>query len=143
MKAAFVDHVGAESRQVSEWRSFLRDCDRRLEVGAGEVSVLLCDDEEIASLNQRFRGKAGPTDVLSFPDRTEGPDGCLHLGDIAVSLETAARQARGVGWDLDREVKRLLAHGILHLLGYDHEADGGEMHELEGDLLRALIGEAR
>jgi probable rRNA maturation factor len=143
MKATFVDHVGAESRQLREWRGFLRDCDRHLEVGVGEIAVLLCDDEEIASLNQRFRGQAGPTDVLSFPDRTEGPDGKLHLGDIAVSLETAARQASGVGWNLDREVKRLLVHGILHLLGYDHEANGGEMHRLERDLLHTLIGEVR
>jgi probable rRNA maturation factor len=143
MRTTFVNHAGAGSRQLSEWRGFLRDCDRRLEVGTGEVAVLLCDDEEIASLNQRFRGQAGPTDVLSFPYRSAGPDGRLHLGDIAVSLETAARQARGVGWDLDREVKRLLVHGILHLLGYDHESDGGEMHQLERDLLGSLIGEVR
>lgn len=87
-----------------------------------ELSVVLCGDEFIADLNQSYRGKSGPTDVLSFA-MAEGEDGDLAgpvLGDVVISLDTAQRQA----WEWKRslldEVTSLLVHGVLHLLGYDH-----------------------
>lgn len=139
MRTSFVDRTGKGSGHLRGWRSFLQACSRRLGVGRGELTVLLCGDEEMASLNRRFRGREGTTDVLSFPGHEPDPEGGLHLGDIAVSVDRAELQAADAGWDLDREVRRLLAHGLLHVLGYDHETDEGEMEALEGDLLRALL----
>ena len=84
---------------------------------------MLTDDAEIHALNKKYRGVDRPTDVLSFPQQEEGtpqPAGRL-LGDVAISLETAARQAILRKHSLHRETFILLAHGIIHLLGYDHE----------------------
>ena len=96
---------------------------------SGTVSVLLTSDAELKRLNRTFRGKNRPTDILSFP-ATPIPgvpvDGA-HQGDLAVSLETAARQAERFGHTLTAEVKVLLLHGLLHLAGFDHETDRGEM----------------
>ncbi len=75
-------------------------------------------------LNRDYRGISKPTDVLSFsPREGEGPDRGLPLGDVVISVETAARQAEELGHDFDREVERLLVHGLLHLLGHDHQTD--------------------
>ena len=81
------------------------------------------------SLNRRFRGKNRATDVLSFPSQAPGV-----AGDIAISLEIAARNANALGHDLATEVKILILHGMLHLAGYDHEIDDGEMQEREASL---------
>jgi rRNA maturation RNase YbeY len=99
------------------------------------LSVLLTDDREIRSLNRRFRAVDAATDVLSFP--TGDP---LHLGDVAISLDTAARQARAEGHALFTEVTILLAHGILHLCGYDHEteAEAKRMRRKERTALAAI-----
>jgi probable rRNA maturation factor len=93
------------------------------------LSVLITDDDEIRDMNRRFLGIDEPTDVLSFPDEAgdfvQGIADEAYLGDIAISLPTAQRQAAQVGHSLDAEVGHLLVHGILHLCGYEHE-DGGE-----------------
>ena len=94
-----------------------------------EVSVTFCDNEYIRKLNGEFRNKDSATDVLSFPmydfdDETEpatNPDGSVSLGDIVVSLERAAEQAKEIGNSFEREVAFLVIHSMLHLLGYDHE----------------------
>jgi probable rRNA maturation factor len=111
----------------------------RLDVPAAEVGVLLCDDATIRSLNREFRGKDRPTDVLSFPAGFAQEDGPPYLGDVAISLETAAHQAAEVGVATETELRTLLVHGILHLAGYDHESDDGEMARLEATLRRELI----
>jgi probable rRNA maturation factor len=98
----------------------------------GEVEVLLADDSTLRSLNKSFRGKNKPTDVLSFPTPTEIAH--AHAGDLAISLETAARQAAAYGHTLRDEVRILLLHGLLHLAGEDHEADDGEMAAREAAL---------
>ncbi len=93
-----------------------------------EWSVLLCGDAFIAELNATWRGVDGPTDVLAFP-MLEGEGVAAHvalLGDVVVSLETARRQADAAGRSLAAEVRMLLAHGLLHLLGYDHAEPGEE-----------------
>jgi probable rRNA maturation factor len=101
--------------------AILRSVDR----ADSELSVLLVGDEEIAELNGQYRSKPVPTDVLSF-SLLEGSHadrrGSL-LGDVVISLETAERQARRGRRSLEAEVLRLLVHGVLHLLGHDHEAD--------------------
>ena len=88
-------------------------------------------------MNRRFRRKNRSTDVLSFP----AGEGSL-LGDIVICVPYAARKARGLAGGASREMDRLLLHGYLHLLGYDHETDSGEMDALEGSLSRRLsLGE--
>jgi len=98
-----------------------------------EVSILLTDDKSITILNKQYRDIDGPTDVLSFA-QAEGDDfpsepGETLLGDVVISVETAARQAGEQSHDLDEEMDVLLAHGLLHLLGYDH-AEPDEEREM-------------
>jgi probable rRNA maturation factor len=104
----------------------------------GDVNVRITSNREMQSLNRRFRKKNKPTDVLTFPSAV--PD---VAGDIAVSLEIAAANAEQLGHSLDMEVKILILHGMLHLAGYDHEIDDGEMHAKEAELrmkLRLPVG---
>lgn len=98
----------------------------------GEVDVLLADDRMLRRLNREWRGKDKATDVLSFPAANELAG--VHAGDLAVSLETAQRQAEEQGHSLRDEVRVLLLHGLLHLAGMDHETDDGEMEERESEL---------
>jgi len=93
-----------------------------------ELSVYITDDEEIRELNKVYRNKDRPTDVLSFPLGEEA-NGYKILGDVVISQDTAQRQAKELGHSLEEEVKRLLVHGIVHLLGYDHEKGGKEAEE--------------
>ena len=98
---------------------------RELGCPRAELSIALVDDAAIAALNERYRGKSGATDVLSF-SLVEGAHAERRgelLGDVVVSLDTAAVQARRGRRSLDDEVLRLLIHGTLHLLGHDHERD--------------------
>lgn len=102
----------------------------------GNVDVLLSDDRTLRRLNREFRGKNKATDVLSFPAPPEVAE--QHAGDLAVSLETAERQAAEHGLTLRDEVRILLLHGVLHLAGFDHEMDDGEMAAEESLLRRKL-----
>jgi len=109
----------------------------RLAIGLrGAVDVLLTGDAAIRQLNKNFRGKNKPTDVLSFPAPTAFAK--KHAGDLAISLETATRQAKTYGHTLPDEIKILLLHGLLHLSGEDHETDSGEMAIREAALRRKL-----
>jgi probable rRNA maturation factor len=115
------------------WRAFVV---RALEVvpasGAG-VTVAFVSDRRMRELNGRWRGKKGTTDVLSFPeaqDEFEKVEG-LRLGDVVISVEQAARQAGEHGLEFEEEIAQLILHGLLHLCGYDHERDDGEMNRLE------------
>jgi probable rRNA maturation factor len=105
----------------------------------GEIEVLLADDTTLRRLNRTFRGKNKPTDVLSFPAAEMNVSGQQILaGDLAISLDTAARQAAEHGLTLRDEVRILLLHGTLHLAGYDHETDSGEMAARETELRQKL-----
>jgi probable rRNA maturation factor len=111
----------------------------RLAIGlAGEVEVLLTSDAEIKRLNRQFRNKNKATDILSFPAAPQPGTQPGVAGDLAISLETAARQAAEHGHTLRDEVRILLLHGLLHLAGEDHEADQGEMAVRELELRRQL-----
>jgi len=96
-----------------------------LDLKGVELSIYITDDLEIQELNKVYRGKDGPTDVLSFP-LNEIFNGYKILGDIVISQDTAERQAKELGHTLEEEVRRLLVHGIIHLLGYDHEKSSEE-----------------
>jgi probable rRNA maturation factor len=103
----------------------------------GELTVLLTDDEAVRDLNARFRGKDSATNVLSFP-AVENPED--FLGDIALAFGVCAREAAEQGKPLAHHLSHLVAHGVLHLLGYDHEtdADAEEMEALERAILKPL-----
>lgn len=112
-----------------------------LGLAAAEVAVILVADRRSRELNRRWRGVDRPTDVLAFSQR-EGRGGALHpevLGDVVISVATAARQAREAGHSLAAELDLLLVHGILHLAGYEHEGDPAgarAMRRREKSLLR-------
>lgn len=103
----------------------------------GEVCVALVSDARIKALNRQFRGKDQVTDVLSFPaDRPAGlrPGPRGFLGDIVIAAGVAKKQAKAAGHRLNIEIRLLALHGLLHLLGYDHEEDGGKMARVEARL---------
>ncbi len=103
------------------------------------VTIELISDEKMGRLNQTFRKKHGPTDVLSFPANGSRPSkGAEYVGDIAISPETARRNARRFSRSLPVEMRILILHGMIHLAGYDHEADHGEMDRLERRLRKRL-----
>jgi probable rRNA maturation factor len=102
---------------------------------AGTLTVVITSDRKIRALNRQWRGVDQATDVLSFP-AGDGPGPGGHLGDLVIARETAARQARQEGHALATELRVLALHGLLHLLGYDHEHDSGDMARLERRLRR-------
>jgi probable rRNA maturation factor len=99
-----------------------------VELADAELSLVLCSDDHIQGLNTQWRGKAAPTDVLSFPQEDED-----FLGDLVISVPTAARQAAERGTPLGDELRVLMVHGLLHLLGYDHETNDEDLAEMAED----------
>ena len=111
--------------------------------GETELSLIITDDEAIRELNRRFRGVDAPTDVLAFGAGTEehfmsAPESPPYLGDVVISYQRALVQAGELGHAVAKELKLLVIHGVLHLLGYDHheEAAARKMREREEDILR-------
>lgn len=110
----------------------------------GGMSIVILSDEEMGEYNRTFLHRNHPTDVLAFPDNPSCSDRESYLGDILISVDTAKRQAGEIGHSLSTEIKTLTIHGFLHLLGYDHTNDDGEMLRLEQSLRRNFIeGENR
>jgi rRNA maturation RNase YbeY len=105
---------------------------RGLGLGAAELSIVLVSDPEMQALNRRWRRRDRPTDVLSFAQR-EGPGGAPDgvLGDVVISVDTARRQAAARRTTIGHEADRLLIHGLLHLLGYDHERSTAEARRMQ------------
>jgi probable rRNA maturation factor len=125
--------------------AFLRRVQKEVGYPEAGVTVCLVSDAEMARMNETYRKKHGPTDVLSFPafrrrrparfgQRSAMPGKSEYLGDIAISPATARRYARKRRQSLPRELRVLILHGVLHLLGYDHETDRGEMDRMERKL---------
>jgi len=85
------------------------------------LTIALADDQQLRRLNRTYAGEDRPTDVLSFSDGTQLPSGEIYLGDVVLSAETAGRQAKKAGHDLAAELQLLVVHGVLHLLGHDHD----------------------
>jgi len=122
--------------QLDAFFNSLFDC---MDLDNVEIAILATDDEAMRALNNQYRNKDRTTDVLSFPSQA-GPahEGPRHLGDIVISQPQAARQAAEIGHALSCELRFLCLHGLLHLLGYDHETDNGEMLELQSELKSKL-----
>lgn len=129
------DPWGALGLSKAGLTRFLRTAQQLAQL-SGNVEVLLADDRALRRLNRQFRGKNKATDVLSFPAPLEMAGD--HAGDLAISLETAERQAAEHGLTLRDELRILLLHGVLHLSGMDHESDDGEMAGHEAALRRQL-----
>jgi probable rRNA maturation factor len=115
----------------------------RIGRGGEAATITFIRDRRMRRLNHDYRGVDGPTDVLAFAyheggerGRGQGPG---HLGDVVISVETAERDARRLGLAFDRELDALVIHGLLHLAGYDHETDRGEMNRLERRLRKELL----
>ena len=130
---------------------FLRRVGDELGLEGADVTICLVSDAEIARMNEAFRKKKGPKDVLSFPAAKTGKPVAVpirrgrpsslkgkYLGDVAISPATARRNAKNYGRSLGNEMRILILHGVLHLLGYDHESDRGAMNRLEQKLRRRL-----
>ena len=115
------------------WESFADKAADAIGKAGSTATVAFVSDKAIRDLNRQFRGIDKATDVLSFP-----ADEIDNLGDIAISVDTAARQAKENGLTFDEEVAQLILHGLLHLSGYDHETDNGEMNRLELKIRRRL-----
>ena len=107
-----------------------------------EITVVFLNNDQMQYYNRQYRKKDYPTDVLSFPANIDIA-GDFYLGDILISLPKAAVQAEEKGHSFDREVQILLLHGVLHLLGYDHETDTGQMDRLEARLRRKVLRTGR
>lgn len=135
---------------MEELRKFLGRAQKQLELPADSLTVCLVTDAEIARWNRSYRGKHGPTDVLSFPvqekqsppargGKSFAPSRArAYLGDIAIAPAVARRNARRGGRKFPDELRILILHGILHLMGYDHEIDTGQMDRRERRLRRTL-----
>lgn len=132
-------------RLLTTWA---RDYLKRLSLTHCELSLSLVDDRAIRRLNRTWRDKDKATDVLSFPagEQPRGTPGPRPLGDVVISLDTAKRQAKEYGRTLESEMARYLAHGLLHLLGHDHERprDAKRMAALEEELLgeRGMVADS-
>lgn len=126
-----VAHVAARTKR---WATLAA---RAAQAPAGEIVVLLTDDETLRDLNHTFRGKNRPTNVLAFPANDDARE---TLGDIAIALGVAAAEARAAGKTLPDHLAHLVIHGVLHLAGHDHVRPGEAkaMERLEVELLRGL-----
>ena len=119
--------------ETAVYRPFVKALNTTLPEAAGRTfTVAFITDDRMKQLNEMFRGKDTTTDVLSFPHETDqfDPDN-KTLGDIVISAEQAQKQAVENDLTLEAEIKQLILHGLLHLCGYDHETDSGEMNQYE------------
>jgi len=122
------------------WREFAEQVIQAIGIEKQDATIVFVSDATIKKLNRRFRSKDYPTDVLSFPIRAAPfeVENKSNLGDVVISIDRATLQAKEAGHNFADEVKQLILHGLLHLCGYDHETDGGEMNRLELRLRRRL-----
>jgi probable rRNA maturation factor len=122
------------------WHAFTEKARKLTRADDADVTVAFISDRAMRELNRMWRGKRATTDVLSFPaaqaefEKAEG----VNLGDVVVSIEQAERQAKEHGLSFENEIAQLILHGLLHLSGYDHETDRGEMNRLELRLRKQL-----
>jgi len=107
---------------------------------ADSASIVFVDDARMIDHHSLYKGIERPTDVLAFPAGDPDPSGELDLGDVVICTDQAARQAAGQGIGYIEELHVLALHGLLHLLGYDHERDSGEMRALELELRPRILG---
>lgn len=122
------------------YREFSEQALKAIGGGKRDTTVVFVSDEAIKKLNRQFRGKNYATDVLSFPNQAEKfeTENKSNLGEVVISVQRATVQAKQNGLSFSNEVRQLILHGLLHLCGYDHETDEGEMNRLELKLRKKL-----
>jgi probable rRNA maturation factor len=125
---------------AKQWREFGERALRAIDSNKQTATIVLVSDRAIRKLNRQFRGQDEVTDVLSFPNQPEPfeAENQSQLGEIVISIQRAAVQAKQNGLTFSNEVEQLILHGLLHLCGYDHETDDGEMNRLELKLRKKL-----
>ena len=123
---------------AKRWREFTAAALRAIKRDQAKVAIVFANDPIIRKLNRQFRRKDYATDVLSFPNNPEPFERANHLGEVVISVQRAAAQAKVNGLTFANEVEQLILHGLLHLCGYDHETDNGEMNRLELKLRKKL-----
>lgn len=132
MGVEFVVRCRVPGMRLRALRRFAAGALQRLGEGDAEVAVTFVSNREMRALNRRYRGKDRPTDVLAFPARegepTPGEEGLL--GDVVIAVRVAQQQAVSQGRSLAEELQVLLVHGVLHLLGYDHERSAAEARQM-------------
>ena len=123
--------------------SFCLEVLDKLKITNWEISIMLCNDAVIKDLNNRYRSKNEPTDVLSFTQDLEPVGDIIYAGDIIISLETIKHHSEIFSVNIDEEFKRVLVHGILHLSGMDHETNSmnEEMLKFQEEILKSISGE--
>lgn len=126
--------------KAKDWREFAAKALQAISKDDKDVTIVFVSDDAIRKLNHQFRGKNQATDVLSFTSAHEPFEMAEqeHLGEVVISVQRAAAQAKDNGLSVDNELKQLILHGLLHLAGYDHETDRGEMNRLELKLRQKL-----
>ena len=142
-KQTMIEVVNRQRKQPIDcecWHAFTEKARGLMRADGADVTVIFVSDPAMRDLNRMWRGKRATTDVLSFPaeqadfEKLAG----LNLGDIVISIDQAKRQAKEHGLSLENEIAQLILHGLLHLSGYDHETDRGEMNRLELKLRKRL-----
>ncbi len=157
MLVEIINQQGTEKIAEKEWKEFALSVLQALSLEQVETTIVFVGDRKIKALNKEFRNINKPTDVLSFSYQTtettannEPIEEKLYahlasfagnyLGDVVISTQTAVVYAKKLGLTFNEEIKVLILHGLLHLCGYDHERDNGEMDELEQKLRKQLLG---
>jgi probable rRNA maturation factor len=125
---------------LKTWLDFTARALRAIDSSKQSATIVFVSDAAIRKLNKQFRGKDQVTDVLSFPNEAEPfeTENQSHLGEVVISVQHAAEQAKQNELTFSNEVEQLILHGLLHLCGYDHETDSGEMNRLELKLRKKL-----
>jgi probable rRNA maturation factor len=138
-----IEVVSRQRRRTMEcqrWQSFAESALKAIGKTGHDATIAFVSDRQIKRLNKRFRGLDAPTDVLSFPAANDEfvEASRPNLGDIAISVQRAESQADETGFTFEREIAQLILHGLLHLCGYDHETDTGQMNKLELRMRREM-----
>ena len=125
---------------AKRWREFAEETSRAIGAEQRDATIVFVSDAAMRKLNHQFRGKDYATDVLSFPTKPESFESgaAATLGEIVISVDRAQAQAKENGLTVTKETQQLILHGLLHLSGFDHETDDGEMNRLELKLRRKL-----
>lgn len=155
MEITVINRQRSYSIAGQEWGEFAKKVLAAMKLEQAEATIVFIGDRQMRKLNREFRSIDKPTDVLSFSYFAASEDSIItsdeesensfttqrdYLGDVVISTQTAARYATELGLTFEQEVKTLILHGLLHLCGYDHETDNGEMERLEKKLRRRLLG---
>ena len=135
-----INRQSTRNINAKQWREFSERALRAIDSRKQTATVVFVSDAIIRKLNRQFRGKDQATDVLSFPNEAEPfeKEDQARLGEVLISVQRAATQAKQNGLTFSNEVQQLILHGLLHLCGYDHETDDGEMNRLELKLRKKL-----